>query len=39
MMSELLGLIYTGNNTDQLRELTATRAVAAVPICARYRVI
>ena len=38
-MSELLGLIYTGNNTDQLRELTATRAVAAVPICARYRVI
>ena len=38
-MSELLGLIYTGNNTDQLRELTDTRAVAAVPICARYRVI
>lgn len=38
-MSDLLGLIYTGNNTDQLRELTATRAVAAVPICARYRVI
>ena len=34
-----MGLIYTGNNTDQLRELTATRAVAAVPICARYRVI
>jgi glucose-1-phosphate adenylyltransferase len=38
-MSEMLGLIYTGGSADHLHELTATRPVAAVPICSRYRVI
>lgn len=38
-MTELMGLIYTGDNNDKLRELTAMRAVAAVPVCGRYRII
>lgn len=38
-MSDIMGLIYTSNHSDRLNELTAMRAVSAVPICARYRVI
>ena len=34
-----MGIIYTGERDAQLRELTAMRAVAAVPICGRYRLI
>lgn len=38
-MSDLMGLIYTGDNGERLGELTSLRAVAALPVCARYRVI
>ncbi len=39
MANDIMGIIYTGERDQQLRELTAKRAVAAVPICARYRLI
>lgn len=38
-MNDLMGLIFTGDSGDRLNELTAIRAVAAVPVCAKYRVI
>ena len=38
-MKNMMGIIYTGERDAQLRELTTTRAVAAVPICGRYRLI
>ena len=38
-MSDLMGLIYTGDNGERLGGLSALRAVAAVPVGARYRVI
>ena len=38
-MNDLMGLIYTGDNGERLGELTAVRAVAALPVLARYRVI
>lgn len=38
-MKNIMGIIYTGERDDQLRELTANRAVAAVPIAGRYRLI
>lgn len=38
-MSDIMGLIYTSDTADRLSGLAAMRAVAAVPICARYRVI
>lgn len=38
-MKNVMGLIYTGERDNQLRELTAKRAVAAVPLCGRYRMI
>ena len=38
-MNDLMGLIYTGDNGERLGELTALRAVAALPVLARYRVI
>ena len=38
-MKDLMGLIYTGENDQFLRELTLTRAVAALPVVGRYRVI
>ena len=38
-MKDIMGIIYTGERDDQLRELTAQRAVAAVPIAGRYRLI
>lgn len=39
MKSDIMGLIYTGERDAQLRELTNRRAVAAVPMCGRYRLI
>ncbi len=38
-MKDIMGIIYTGENDARLRELTMTRAVAALPVAARYRVI
>jgi len=34
-----MGMIYTGERDHQLRDLTTERAVAAVPVGARYRLI
>lgn len=39
MRKDVMGLIYTGERDQQLRELTQERAVAAVPLCGRYRMI
>ncbi|MBQ4639323.1 MAG: glucose-1-phosphate adenylyltransferase subunit GlgD [Clostridia bacterium] len=38
-MKSMMGIIYTGERDAQLRELTTNRAVAAVPIYGRYRLI
>jgi len=38
-MKDIMGIIYTGGNDARLRELTTTRAIAALPVAARYRVI
>ena len=38
-MKDIMGLIYTGENDAGLRELTQVRAVAALPVAGRYRVI
>ncbi len=38
-MKDVMGLIYTGENDIHLGELTSQRAVAALPIAGRYRVI
>lgn len=39
MKKDIVGLIYTGERIDQLRDLTRTRAVAALPMLGRYRMI
>ena len=39
MISNAFGLIYTGENNPRLRDLTLSRAVAAVPFGGRYRCI
>lgn len=39
IMKNVMGLIYTGENDASLRELTMLRAVAALPVGGRYRVI
>ena len=39
MISNAFGLIYTGENNPHLRDLTLSRAVAAVPFGGRYRCI
>ena len=39
MMKDVMGLIYTGENDARLRELTVTRAIAAMPVAGRYMVI
>ena len=39
MKSTIMGLIYTGERDQQLRELTTRRAVAAMPLAGRYRLI
>ena len=38
-MKDVMGMIYTGENDGLLRELTITRAVAALPLAGRYRMI
>ena len=38
-MENAFGLIYTGDASMQLRELTYSRSVAAVPFGGRYRTI
>jgi len=38
-VKDIMGIIYTGDRDNQMKELTADRAVAAVPICGRYRII
>lgn len=38
-MKDVMGIIYTGENDIRLRELTLVRAVAALPVAGRYRVI
>ena len=39
MNNSMFGLIYTGEANAQLRELTFSRSVAAVPFGGRYRAI
>ena len=39
MHSSVFGLIYTGESSMQLRDLTFSRSVAAVPFAGRYRCI
>ena len=38
-MKNVLGMIYTGEKDSFLRELTLMRAIAAMPVAGRYRVI
>ena len=38
-MKDVMGIIYTGEKDSFLRELTLQRAIAAVPVAGRYRVI
>ena len=38
-MKNVMGVIYTGDSDARLRELTMTRAIAALPVAGRYRVI
>jgi glucose-1-phosphate adenylyltransferase, GlgD subunit len=38
-MNDVMGMIYTGEGDSRLRELTLTRAIAALPVLSRYRVI
>ncbi len=38
-MKDVMGVIYTGGSDARLRELTMTRAIAALPVAGRYRVI
>ena len=39
MTRDAFGLIYTGESNMQLRELTYSRSIAAVPYGGRYRCI
>lgn len=38
-MKDVMGIIYTGEKDSFLRELTLMRAIAALPVAGRYRVI
>lgn len=38
-MKDVMGVIYTSRNDLRLRELTMSRAIAALPVLSRYRVI
>ena len=38
-MKDVMGIIFTGGNDARLRELTTTRAIAAIPVVGRYRII
>lgn len=39
MKKDIVGLIYTGERIDELRDLTRYRAVAALPMLGRYRLV
>ncbi len=39
MKNDIVGLIYTGENIDALRDLIKVRSVAALPMLGRYRLI
>ena len=39
MNTDIVGLIYTGENNERLQELTRMRSVAALPMLGRYRLI
>lgn len=38
-MNDVMAMVYTGEGDARLRELTQTRAIAALPVLGRYRVI
>ena len=38
-MNDVMGIVYTSKDDLNLRELTSQRAVAAIPVAGRYRVI
>jgi len=38
-MKDAMGIIYTGENDTRLRELTMLRAIAALPVAGRFRII
>ncbi|MBE5775153.1 MAG: glucose-1-phosphate adenylyltransferase subunit GlgD [Clostridiales bacterium] len=38
-MSDVMGIVYTSKDDLSLRELTSQRAVAALPVAGRYRII
>jgi len=38
-MNDVMGIVYTSKDNFNLRELTANRAVAALPVAGRYRII
>ncbi len=38
-MSDVMGIVYTSKDDLTLRELTSQRAVAAIPVAGRYRII
>ena len=38
-MNDVMGIVYTTKDDLNLRELTTNRAVAALPVAGRYRVI
>lgn len=38
-MNDVMGIVYTSKDNLNLRELTVNRAVAALPVAGRYRVI
>lgn len=38
-MNDVMGIVYTSKDDMTLRELTSQRAVAAIPVAGRYRII
>ena len=38
-MNDVMGIVYTSKDNLNLRELTTNRAVAALPVAGRYRII
>ena len=38
-MYDVMGIVYTSKDNLNLRELTTNRAVAALPVASRYRII
>ena len=39
MKNDVMGIVYTSKDDLNLRELTSQRAVAAIPVAGRYRII